>query len=186
MTSVRLSNQIDKITSCSICLETFKEPKILPCIHTFCLRCLDTYCKDKNPGEEETCPFCRKIFTIPPDGMLVLPSLESILFSSWRLIDWYRKEGVKPDRIPDSELNYFSASKRKIIEGIIHIDGVPTKHFSEPELRVLMEESGLAVTALERLEYDWNTEFPEPPRWMKAPYPWDWLVECKNLEHLNS
>ena len=25
---------------CSICLETFKEPKVLPCCHTFCKECL--------------------------------------------------------------------------------------------------------------------------------------------------
>ena len=112
-------------------------------------------------------------------ALIVVPSLESIMFSSWRLINWYKKEGVKPEQIPESELKYFSAPKRSIIEGIIHIDGVPTKHYSDPELRVLMDEAGLAITALERLEYDWNTEFPFPPSWMKAPYPWDWLVECK-------
>jgi SAM-dependent methyltransferase len=112
-------------------------------------------------------------------ALMVVPSLESILFASWRLIEWYRKEGVKPEKIPDSELNYFSASKRRIVDGIIHIDGVPTKHYSEPELRVILRESGLSVKAIERLEYDWNTEFPEPPNWMKEPFPWDWLIECK-------
>lgn len=113
------------------------------------------------------------------NGVLVVPSLESILFASWRLIEWYRKEGVKVEKIPASELRYFAASKRRIVEGIIHIDGVPTKHYSEPELRVILAESGLNVMAIERLEYDWNTEFPEPPNWMKEPFPWDWLIECK-------
>ena len=68
-----LAKQHD-LTTCSICLETFKKPKALPCIHTFCLQCLDTYCKDKDPGEEATCPLCRKVFTISHDGIKAIPT----------------------------------------------------------------------------------------------------------------
>jgi len=57
------------ITSCSICLETFKEHKVLPCIHTFCCQCLDPYCKGKDPGGEITCPLCRTIFILPSGGV---------------------------------------------------------------------------------------------------------------------
>jgi len=112
-------------------------------------------------------------------ALIVVPSLESILFSSWRLIEWYGKEGTKPEKIAESELAYFSASKRRIVQGIIHIDKVPTKHYTEPELRVTFQETGLNILAIEKIEYDWNTEFPDPPNWMKAPYPWDWLIECR-------
>ena len=112
-------------------------------------------------------------------GLIVVPSLESVLFSSWRLIDWYRRERVAPENIPDSEFKYFKASKRNIVQGIIHIDGVPTKHYAEPEIRTLFSEAKLSVTAIEKIEYQWNTEFDAPPAWMKEPYPWDWLIECK-------
>lgn len=112
-------------------------------------------------------------------ALVVVPSLESILFASWRLIEWYRKEGVKAESIPESELSYFKGSRRKIINGIIYIDGVPTKHYTEPEIRVIFAETGLDITAVERIEYDWDSEFPSPPKWMKDPYPWDWLIECK-------
>jgi SAM-dependent methyltransferase len=113
------------------------------------------------------------------NALIVLPSMESVLFSTSRLIDWYRKEGTSLEEIPATEFNYYSAGKRQLLQGIIHIDGVPTKHYSEPEIRVLFGDASLQVTAIEKLEYDWNTEFDTPPRWMKAPYPWDWLVECK-------
>jgi len=63
------SIQIRDITSCSICLDTFKEPKVLPCIHTFCLHCLEKYCKDNDPGDNKSCPICRKDFSIPLDGI---------------------------------------------------------------------------------------------------------------------
>lgn len=112
-------------------------------------------------------------------ALLVMPSLDSILYSTWRLIDWYGKEGVSPNEIPAPELDYFKGNKRDILQGIVHIDGVATKHYSASELRVLFERAGLTITALEKLEYDWNTEFASPPDWMHDPYPWDWMIECK-------
>jgi hypothetical protein len=112
-------------------------------------------------------------------GLLVLPSAESALFSSWRLIDWYKQEGVLPNKIDKDELHYFKGSKSNIIQGIIHIDNVPTKHYSAMELEVLLDRAGLKITSLDKVEYNWDSEFQAPPPWMKAPYPWDWLVECK-------
>ncbi|NOT76360.1 MAG: class I SAM-dependent methyltransferase [Cyclobacteriaceae bacterium] len=115
-------------------------------------------------------------------AVIVVPSLESVMFSSWRLMEWYKKEGVNPSEIPASELSYYKGSKREILQGIIYIDKIPTKHYSESEIRVLFSEAKLNITALEKLEYEWNTEFDSPPSWMKAPYPWDWLIEIKKLK----
>jgi SAM-dependent methyltransferase len=112
-------------------------------------------------------------------GLVIIPSLDSVLFSSWRLIDIYRKEGVSLDKIPADEFYYFKGDKRNIIQGIVYIDDVPTKHYSEPELRVLVDEAGMEVTAIEKIEYDWDTELSSPPAWLKEPYPWDWLVEFR-------
>jgi SAM-dependent methyltransferase len=112
-------------------------------------------------------------------AILVLPSFESVLLSTKRLMDWYRREGVMPEAIAEDELSYFSGRKRDILQGLVRIDGVVTKHYTDPEIRIVLEKAGLTVTALERLEYDWSTEFTSPPKWMKDPYPWDWLVACK-------
>ena len=57
------------LTTCSICLEVFNNPKSLPCLHAFCLKCLEGYFKDKCPGDEVTCPLCRKEFEIPSGGL---------------------------------------------------------------------------------------------------------------------
>jgi len=56
-------------TTCPICLEVFDNPKSLPCIHGFCLRCLERYFKDNKPGDEVPCPLCRKEFKIPLKGL---------------------------------------------------------------------------------------------------------------------
>jgi ubiquinone/menaquinone biosynthesis C-methylase UbiE len=113
------------------------------------------------------------------NALFVVPSLESTMFYAWRMMDWYRKEGVKPYNIPKSEFNYYREDKRDLLQGIVEIDGRPTKHYSHSELQVIFAEAKLEVTAIERLEYDWKTEFSTPPKWMKDPYPWDWLIECR-------
>ena len=59
----------DDVTECSICTEVFTDPRVLPCIHTFCLKCLMNYGKDRQPGDDVPCPLCRKEFTIPADGL---------------------------------------------------------------------------------------------------------------------
>ena len=56
------------MTECSICTEFFRDPRVLPCIHTFCLECLVKTGQNKRPGEEMSCPLCRKSFTIPLQG----------------------------------------------------------------------------------------------------------------------
>ena len=111
-------------------------------------------------------------------AVFVVPSLESILFYAWRLIEWNKKEGVKPADIPDSEFSYFNGSKRDLFQGLIKIDGVTTKHYSHSEIQVIFREAGFKVETIDKIEYEWNTEFAEPPKWLKDPYPWDWLIEC--------
>lgn len=56
------------------------------------------------------------------------------------------------------------------------IDGVPTKHFLKEELNVLLAQKQMTVLEVKKLEYPWDTEFEHPPKWMKAPFPWDWLI----------
>jgi len=61
------------LTTCSICLEVFDNPRSLPCLHAFCLECLQGYFKDKRPRDEIGCPLCRKVYRIPPDGLTGFP-----------------------------------------------------------------------------------------------------------------
>jgi len=54
---------------CAICLDDINDPRILPCIHSFCLGCLEQCCRDKLPGDEVPCPECRAGFVIPKNGV---------------------------------------------------------------------------------------------------------------------
>ena len=68
-----LRRQITEIATCSICLEDFKDPRSLPCVHSFCLQCLQGHCKDNLPSDDILCPLCRQKFQIPQDGLQALP-----------------------------------------------------------------------------------------------------------------
>jgi len=60
-------------TECSICTEVFTDPRVLPCLHTYCLKCIQSWFKDELPGDEVACPLCRQESTIPEKGLEGLP-----------------------------------------------------------------------------------------------------------------
>jgi len=65
--------RLEDITECPICSETYTDPRILPCIHTYCLRCIESLGRYKKPGDAVPCPLCRKEFHVPGGGIPQLP-----------------------------------------------------------------------------------------------------------------
>ena len=82
-TSSPFLEQISDITECPVCAEMMVDPKMLPCIHTFCLKCLNRFLGDKMPCDKIPCPLCRSEFEIPHGG---LEQLQNNIFVQ-RLID---------------------------------------------------------------------------------------------------
>jgi len=64
---------ISDLTTCPICLECYKDPKSLPCLHTFCLECLISHCRGKSVGDELLCPVCRNSCHVPEAGISAFP-----------------------------------------------------------------------------------------------------------------
>ncbi|XP_013396578.1 tripartite motif-containing protein 2-like [Lingula anatina] len=59
----------ENFTNCSICLKDFEDPTVLPCLHTYCKRCLASYIPDNTPGSTFLCPLCQKETKLPEDGL---------------------------------------------------------------------------------------------------------------------
>ncbi|KAK3589153.1 hypothetical protein CHS0354_017121 [Potamilus streckersoni] len=85
--SGKLAQEIhDEFLSCKICLEGFKNPKCLDCLHTFCEQCIENHvmseCTYKKYSDyrEFTCPLCRKRTQLPLGGVKKLP--DNFLVSS--------------------------------------------------------------------------------------------------------
>jgi len=68
-----LRRHIGSITQCPICLDVLDTPTSLPCLHTFCLRCLQSTFAADCPGDMATCPLCRQDFQLPAGGVTSLP-----------------------------------------------------------------------------------------------------------------
>jgi SAM-dependent methyltransferase len=110
--------------------------------------------------------------------IFVLPALESMLHFAFCMMEWYKREGTVVKDIPLHEFSAFKASKLDLLQGIVDIRGVRTKHYSQTELEFIFREAGFSIVTLDKVEYDWKTEFDNPPEWLKDPYPWDWLLLC--------
>ena len=63
-----LLKEVENITECPICQDIFCNPKMLPCCHMFCLKCIEQFGEDKEEGEALPCPMCRREFKVPTGG----------------------------------------------------------------------------------------------------------------------
>lgn len=72
--ATNLAKEVDDITECPICAETYDVPKLLPCGHTFCCKCLERCVGDATVDRVDgSCPLCRHTFTIPLEGIARMP-----------------------------------------------------------------------------------------------------------------
>ncbi len=67
--------KLDEQLNCSICLDTYTDPKLLQCSHAYCQKCLiKLVVRDQQGQLALTCPNCRHVTPIPPNGVRGLQS----------------------------------------------------------------------------------------------------------------
>ncbi|HEY3137067.1 MAG TPA: class I SAM-dependent methyltransferase [Blastocatellia bacterium] len=117
---------------------------------------------------------------LSPGGhlLIVVPSLESALFATARLFEW--RERTSNGKKNGFAIKFGPKDSRgvDIARGVLNLDGLLEKHYLKEELLVALNDVGFEVDHLEKVEYAWSAMFDKPPRWMKEPYPWDWLATC--------
>ena len=78
--------QIEEEITCSICGDLFTDPKTIPCLHTFCKRCIERSIEsNKKMAAIVCCPLCRA--PLPRDEMASIPTN----FTINRLVEIYGK-----------------------------------------------------------------------------------------------
>ena len=102
----QLFKNLKKEAECPLCIETVTNPKTLPCLHSFCLECLDRHANFARRQLKATikCPVCQTSFQIPEtDTFENLPSS----FHLNRLVDVLALEdgSVKSQRCNSCEEN---------------------------------------------------------------------------------
>lgn len=67
--SCDVRKQLLCIIECSICTDKYQDPRFLPCLHTYCFKCIKGFSGNKRPGDLVPCPQCRSEFTVPKNGL---------------------------------------------------------------------------------------------------------------------
>ena len=60
---------MEKEITCAICQEHYTEPKLLPCLHYYCKKCVLKLALRTASNEPFSCPECRKDTTLPEGGV---------------------------------------------------------------------------------------------------------------------
>ena len=101
--------RVEEQLNCSICLDTYNDPKILQCFHVFCRQCLVPLgVRDQQGQLSLTCPTCRQVTPIPARGVAGLQSafhinnLLEILEDSARKLE---NEPATRERATPTDLN---------------------------------------------------------------------------------
>lgn len=158
---VRMDMSSDKLT-------------VTPCDVGICINAILTSSLKKRINFFQALSMC-----IVPGGdlVLVVPSLESSMYTNIIRKRWKVDKESEIGHSPRTAIRKL----RNLKEGNVDIDGVPTKHYLESELELLLDMEGFDVVTIQKVEYSWKTEFDKPPKWLKYPYPWDWLCLARKV-----
>ena len=63
-----LLDNLNEDLSCKICYEVYKEPKQLPCLHSFCVACLNRLAETRAVNGKIQCPLCQRGVEVPKSG----------------------------------------------------------------------------------------------------------------------
>jgi len=109
--------------------------------------------------------------------ILVIPSLESAMLTSIIRQRW------NPDKDAKNSIQKSSIKNQlqNLLQGNTSIDGVPHKHYLKEELQLLLNNEGFITEEFNKIEYEWDTEFLNPAKWLKEPKPWDWMVLARKM-----
>ena len=62
--------KLEEQLQCTICLDTYTDPKVLQCDHVYCRECLGKLLDhNRQGGQSLTCPNCRQVTPVPENGV---------------------------------------------------------------------------------------------------------------------
>ena len=69
--------KIQEQVTCGICLEPYKQPRLLQCFHVYCEQCLQRLVCGEREGQSLPCPHCRQVTPLPVGGV---PKLQGAFY----------------------------------------------------------------------------------------------------------
>ena len=65
-----LMHNLKEEVTCSVCIHLYEEPKQLPCLHIFCLECLNDLARTSTRHGKIKCPLCQIEVAVPGSGSM--------------------------------------------------------------------------------------------------------------------
>ena len=115
-------------------------------------------------------------------ALITVPALESCIHVYETLIRLRKELGGGNGLSRREARREFDKEVPSVLDGLVSIQGVPTKHWMKQEVVAFIEDAGLTVERVRRVEFSWESEIDSPPEWLGKPYPWDWLVVARRLD----
>ena len=111
--------------------------------------------------------------------IVVVPALESVMSKYPRMLSAYLATGLS---YPRARALVERASRKELTsaaQGIVSVEGVPTKHFTHEEAVAFFRACGYSCVRSDKLEYPWSEEGGTLADETEPPLPWDWLFVFK-------
>ncbi|CAI8057619.1 E3 ubiquitin-protein ligase TRIM71 [Geodia barretti] len=128
--------------SCSVCLEEYRRPRVLPCLHVFCEACLEKLVRTQRDKLSAPCPNCRKPAPLPEGGVSSLPAAFYIqhLFEVREVLEKVRDpEKAQCDKCGEGEVKGFCRDCGQFICQLCLTMHGKWKEFQEHEIASLDE-----------------------------------------------
>jgi len=108
--------------------------------------------------------------------VVVVPSMESITHVYQAFARCKVRAGMSRNQAVTAMNRIYKKEVLSHVGGIVSIGGAATKCYTREEISIFLAEAGFTVEQILRIEYPWSEEIENAPRWLKEPYPWDWLI----------
>ena len=133
MSDIPIEKVDEQVLNCSICLDTYTDPKILQCFHVYCQKCLvKLVIRDQQGQLSLSCPICRQATPIPASGTAGLQSAFHIN-RLIEIVDEHKKAkdaSASAERV-DSKAESFSPCKKSSYRTVLEHDGREMELFCE-------------------------------------------------------
>ncbi|XP_023931999.1 tripartite motif-containing protein 2-like [Lingula anatina] len=128
MASKEMCSVSENFLTCHICLGEYKDPRVLPCYHMFCLECIADHAAKNGVQNKLSCPVCRQEAPVPPGG------LENLLknFFLRKVTDC-----VKDQKAPEGRLYVVKVQRELIQEKLRCIPNAKLSRFEKLEKAIV-------------------------------------------------
>ena len=129
-------SQLEQLLTCAICLDRYRNPKLLPCHHTYCQEpCLEGLVDYAR--RQIKCPECRAEHRIPYQGVQTFQTNVTLV----RFLELHRGiTGEEPEPIPSMMERCGVCSEKSSVERCAHCDKKICPECKEAHLDILKRE----------------------------------------------